>query len=134
MATQQLLVNATDDVARKIRTGHITSTSQNELHDLICERIETLVADDCPGLRVDLRTSTSFQQAADQPISIVGNDVVIGTGGALIANIGGAGARQTLRAFYLRPVITKLLQPSMAATSDGKQLLSASQTWRNEQY
>lgn len=139
MAAQQLLVNATENVARQIRTGQIPTTNQQDLTDRICERIEVLVAKGCPGLRVDLRTYTSFQEVANQQIHLVGGDVALeldekGGGKALEATVGGPKARQTLRAFYFWPVITKMLQPSMAQTGDGKKLLIATQTWQNEAY
>ncbi|MCO5063687.1 MAG: pilus assembly protein [Rhizobiaceae bacterium] len=138
MAVQQMLVNATDDVARQIRTGQITSTNQTALKNLICDRIELLVSDGCPGLRVDLRSYASFQAAADQNVRVTNNNVALldnnGNSLPLAAQIGGPKSKQTLRAYYFWPLLTKMLESSMSTGGTGKRVLSASQTWQNEDY
>ncbi|MGC4024497.1 MAG: pilus assembly protein [Mesorhizobium sp.] len=118
MAVQQLLVNATDNVARQVQTGDLKTTSQADLRQRICARIQTLVASGCPGLRVDLRTYTTFQAAANQTIFVLPGETVAlemnsGAGVALRAQVGGGGAMQTLRAFYFWPLMTDLLSESM---------------------
>lgn len=139
IAVQQLLVNATDDVARQIRTGQVTTVSQSSLKDMICERIQSLVTSGCPGLKVDLRTYTSYQQAASQVVYVLPDNVALemdgNSGKALKAEIGGSSAKQTLRTFYFWPLMTNLMESSMSsANNSGKILLSASQTWQNEAY
>ncbi|MBX3597802.1 MAG: pilus assembly protein [Rhizobiaceae bacterium] len=139
VAAQQLLVNATDDVARQIRTGQITSTNQAQLRTMICERIELLVTSGCPGLRVDLRTYPSFQAVANQNIDVVGNNIVLeyGSGGvpkALKAEVGAGGAKQSMRTFYFWPVMVGLLNESFGTAGNGTTLLSATQTWQNEAF
>ncbi|RFC69565.1 MULTISPECIES: TadE/TadG family type IV pilus assembly protein [Mesorhizobium] len=138
MAVQQLLVNATDSVARQVRTGEIKATTQTQLKQLICNRIQSLVPAGCPGLRVDLRTYATFQAAANQVVTVLPNDVALemnGGGAApLKAQIGGAGAKQTLRTFYFWPLMTNLLSESMGTAGSGRILLGATQTWQNEVY
>jgi len=134
-----LLVNATDDVARQVRTGQKTSLTQTELKNMICTRIQLLVSTGCPGLRVDLRTYASFQAAANQVVYVLPNDVVAlemngSTGKALVSQVGGSGAKQTLRTFYYWPLLTNLMSSTMSTGSTNKALLSASQTWQNEAY
>src|SRR5690606_34961281 len=54
-AGQQLLANATDNVARQLRTGQLKAGSVTEasLKKLICDDIGILVASGCPELVVD---------------------------------------------------------------------------------
>lgn len=138
LTTQQLLANATEDVAREIRTGQITDITPAELQNKICERIELLVSENCPGLRVDLRSYGTFQAAANQQVVLAGGENVAlienGNPTPVRAQVGGSGARQTLRSFYFWPVMTNIMQASMANAGNGKMLISASQTWKNEEY
>lgn len=139
MAAQQLLVNATDDVARDVRTGQVKALSQAQLKSRICERIGWMVASGCPGLQVDLRAYPSFKATADQKIYLIAGNIALeldknGKALARKSEIGGSGAMQSLRAYYFWPLFTSLMQPSMATGGDGKALLSATQTWQNEQY
>jgi len=139
MALQQMLVNATDNVARQIRTGEIKTVTQPQLQTMICQRIQTLVATGCPGLRVDLRTYASYQAAANQQVFILPNNVALemngASGAALRAQIGGSNSRQTLRAFYFLPLMARILDTAMSSTNNnGTIVLSASQTWKNEAY
>lgn len=139
MGAQQMLVNATDNVAREIRTGQVNVITQSQLKTKICDRIQWLVKAGCPGLQVDLRSYTTFQLAAAQQIYVMGNTVALekdgaGKAKALKSEIGGSNAKQTLRAFYFWPLMTNLMQSSMATAGNGNALLSASQTWQNEKY
>ena len=139
MTVQQTLVNATDDVARQIRTGEITSITPGELANKICERLPAMVPNGCPGLQVDLRTYTSFKNAAEQDVNVEGENIVLdydgkGKAKALKAEIGGSGAKQTLRTYYFWPLTTKMIQDSLGKSGNGKLLLSSSQTWQNEAY
>lgn len=139
LTVQQMLTNATDDVARQVRTGQVTSLTTSQLNKAVCDRIEWFVGTGCTGLRVDLRTYASFQAASQQKIykadaSNVALEVQGGKGLALKSEIGGAGAKQTLRTFYYWPIITGIMQSSLAPDGSGKMLLSAAQTWQNELY
>lgn len=139
LTVQQLVVNATDDVAREVRTGQVKALTTAELKTKICDRIDFLVTANCPGLKVDLRTYPSFQAASNQQVFQTSNEGIAlefqaGKALALKSEIGGSGARQTLRSFYFWPITVSLLYPSMAKAGNGKMLISASQTWQNERY
>ncbi|TIV05752.1 MAG: pilus assembly protein, partial [Mesorhizobium sp.] len=56
-AGQEVMANVTDDVARQLRTGQLQRSNVTEasIKQLICSRLEIMVAKDCPGLLVDLR-------------------------------------------------------------------------------
>ncbi|WP_245470055.1 TadE/TadG family type IV pilus assembly protein, partial [Mesorhizobium sp. M2C.T.Ca.TU.002.02.1.1] len=50
-AGQEVMANITDDVARQLRTGQLqkTNVSEASVKQLICSRLEIIVAQDCPG-------------------------------------------------------------------------------------
>ena len=56
-AAQEVMANATDDIARQLRTGQLRAADVTEtsLKKAICDRLEIMVAKGCPDLVVDLR-------------------------------------------------------------------------------
>lgn len=133
-AAQQLMSNVTDDVARKLRTGQIRSTDIDEtkLRKLICDDLEIVVADGCPGLEVDLRTYATFADAAKQRIKLT-KDRDIDTTGFKVEP-GKSLSKNQLRVFYRWPVMTDFLRKSMSNLKDGKTLHFATVTWQNEPF
>jgi Flp pilus assembly protein TadG len=133
-AGQQLMSNITDDVARQIRTGQLRPADINKesLEGLICERLEIIVAKDCPGLEVDLREFASFADAAAVRIKITADkdldtsDFVIDPGPSMSKNM--------LRVFYKWPVITDFMSKLISNLKDGKTLHFATVTWQNEPF
>lgn len=133
-AGQQLLANATDDVARQFRTGQLRPADvpdEATLHDLICERIDILVADGCPDLEVDLREFETFAEAADVRIRMAGGDIDTTE---FDVDPGPSVSKNMLRVFYRWPVMTDFMRKSMSSLNDGKTLLFASTTWQNEPF
>ena len=133
IAGQQILANATDDVARQLRTGQIKAADVNEtkLKKLICDHLDVIVASGCPGLIVDLRKFDTFALAAQVKFKIVGKKldktgIAVAPGGSLSKNM--------LRVFYEWPVMTDLLRLAMSNIDDDKTLLFASATWQNEPF
>ena len=62
-AAQEVLANATDDIARQLRTGQLRAADVTEtsLKKVICDRLEIMVAKGCPDLVVDLREFRDFR-------------------------------------------------------------------------
>ena len=133
-AGQQLLANITDDVAREIRTGQLKPAALNEqkLKDIICDRLEILVTEDCPGLEVDLREYATFADAAAVRIKLTADkdldtsDFDVDPGLSMSKNM--------LRVFYKWPVITDFMAKMVSNLKGGKTLLFASVTWQNEPF
>lgn len=79
-AAQEVMANATDNVARQLRTGQlnaatVTSTS---LTTEICNQLEIIVSQDCPQmLSVDLRQYATFADAAAAGFSIQTKEIVL---------------------------------------------------------
>lgn len=133
---QQMLANATDDVARQFRTGQIRPADlmadTKLVHDRICKKIEILVTSDCPGLEVDLKSYDSFDQAAARRIRYKSDGDLDTDDFGL--DPGRSGTKNQLRVFYRWPVITDFMRKSMSNLPGGKTLLFASVTWQNEPF
>lgn len=133
-AGQQLMSNITDDVARQIRTGQLrpANITKESLEDIICNRLEIIVAEDCPGLEVDLREFPTFAAAAAVRIKLTADrdldtsDFDIKPGPSMSKNM--------LRVFYKWPVITDFMSKLVSNLKDGKTLHFATVTWQNEPF
>lgn len=128
-AAQELLSNATDDVARRFRTGQIKvedNIDEQKLRQMICDRISILVSNSCPGLAVDLQQFDTFEDAARAATSFNEDGSIktkVDPGPALTKNM--------LRVYYHWPIVTNRLAQTLP---DGKMLLFASMTWQNEPF
>jgi Flp pilus assembly protein TadG len=133
-AAQQVVANATDDIARQLRTGQIKAAdvTESSLKDLVCGRIGVIVSNDCPGLEVDLREFATFTQAAAVRIKI-GADGDIDTTDFDV-DPGPSMSKNMLRIFYRWPIMTDMMRKSMSNLKDGKTLLFATATWQNEPF
>ncbi|AZO16845.1 MULTISPECIES: TadE/TadG family type IV pilus assembly protein [unclassified Mesorhizobium] len=138
-AGQEVMANITDDVARQLRTGQLQKSNVTEasIKQLICSRLEIMVAKDCPGLLVDLREYPSFADAATAGFKIVDGDIVLTQGASTTTPAVSPGLAESinmLRVFYKWPVMTDFLAQSMANLKDKKTLHFASVTWQNEPF
>jgi len=130
---QQVISNATDKIARQIRTGQLTvaNTTAAEFRAKICNQISLIVGDECPELVYDLQHYTKFEDVP-KTIPIGGDGDVDSTG--FKYDPGGDATINHLRIFYRWPVMTDVMKPSMANLPNGKRLLFATATWQNEPF
>ncbi len=138
-AGQEVMANVTDDVARQLRTGQLQQNNVTEasIKQLICSRLEIIVAKDCPGLFVDLREYPSFADAATAGFQISGDQILLtqaGSSKTFTVAPGLAESINMLRVFYKWPVMTDLLAKQMQSFDDGTTLHFASVTWQNEPF
>ena len=140
-ASQEVMANATDDVARQLRTGQIKAAQVNEtqLKGLICNQLSIMVAKDCPGLMVDLRHFDTFAQAAALGFTITNKEIELTKNGAkdpqqFVVDPGVSTTRNMLRVFYKWPVMTDFMAKSMANLNGNATLHYASVTWQNEPF
>ncbi|PLP59539.1 pilus assembly protein [Mesorhizobium loti] len=142
-AGQEVLINATDDLARQLRTGRLPpgEVTTARLKDAICPQLKIIVSKDCPGLFIDLRTPTTFVEAATYGYKISDDreKIVLMKGAAqdtkqFVAEAGPETSINMLRVFYKWPVITDFLAKSMANFKDGTTLHYATNTWVNEPF
>lgn len=133
-AGQQMIANATDDIAREMRTGQIKSAAVNEntLKQMVCDRIGLVVATGCPGLEVDLRHFDTFAEAAAIRVKLTA-DRDIDTSDFRV-DLGPSMSRNMLRVFYRWPVMLDFLRRSMSNLKGGYTLQFATVTWQNEPF
>jgi Flp pilus assembly protein TadG len=133
-AGQQVLSNAADDIARKLRTGTIKAADldQAKLKTLVCDQIDVLVTSGCPGLVVDLRQYATFADAAKEKIKLTSDKDIDTTG--FDVKPGPSMSKNMLRVFYKWPVMTDFMRASMSNLKGGKTLHFASVTWQNEPF
>ena len=133
-AGQQLMSNITDDVARQIRTGQLrpAAITEESLKAMICDRLQIIVAEGCPGLEVDLREFASFADAAAVRIKLTA-DKDLDTSEFQV-DPGPSMSKNMLRVFYKWPVITDFMSKLVSNLKDGKTLHFATVTWQNEPF
>jgi Flp pilus assembly protein TadG len=135
-AGQEVLSNATDDVARKFRTGQIRAADIKDntvdLRSLICGQLEVIVAKGCPGLEIDLENYSSFADAARFRIKYTPDGDIDTTGFKIDPGL--STTKNSLRVFYRWPVITDFMRSVMSNLKGGKTLHFATTTWQNEPF
>jgi Flp pilus assembly protein TadG len=136
-AGQEVLANATDNVARQLRTGQIkvADLTADKLRTLICDQVAVMVPAGCPGLQVDLRSRPSFAELAALPMPLKGagrqreidpQNIKFEPGQSMSKNM--------LRVLYPWPVMTDVMRESMSNLKGYKTLLFATATWQNEPF
>ena len=139
-AGQEVMANATDDVARQLRTGQVKAAeaTQTKIKSMICSQLEVMVSNDCSNqLMVDLRKYDSFQKASLARFRIVSGQVQLTNNGkndSFAITPGKSKTINMLRVFYKWPVITDFMSKWMANLNDGRTLHFASVTWQNEPF
>ena len=131
-AAHQVTANAVEDLARDLRTGTLKQADASPafVRDYICERIDILVANGCPDLYIDLKTYAEYNQVP-LTIPLAGGD--LNTSGFDITP-GGARTINQLRVFYKWPYYTDFISAKLAELPEGKTLIFATTTWRNEPF
>jgi Flp pilus assembly protein TadG len=133
-AAQEVMTNATDDVARQLRTGQLLAknVTKASLEKAICDRMEIMVAKGCPDLVVDLREFPTFAAAAAVKVKLTSDKDIDTTG--FDVKPGKALTKNMLRVFYRWPVITDFMSKAMSNLKGGKTLHFATVTWQNEPF
>ena len=132
-ATQQVMSNATDDLARSLRVGELLAAdvSQSSVKKAICDQIGFLVPSGCPDLYVDLKTYATY---AAVPLNIPRKpDGDLNTAG-FTATPGGSSSRNQIRVFYRWSVYLDFMRKYLADLPNGKTLLYSTLTWQNEEF
>jgi Flp pilus assembly protein TadG len=130
---QQVMSNATDDVARSFRVGELRpgTASFDDIRSLVCNEMSILVSDDCPGLEIDLQTYTDFSTIPlDIPRTGDGDLDTSGFG----YNPGASGTVNQIRVFYSWPVYLDFMRKYLAEMPGGNTLLYSTLTWKNEPF
>ncbi len=135
-AASQMLQNSVDRVARELRTQQIlpADITADEIHSRVCNGIRFLVVDDtCPELFVDLKRYDKIADIPDGVTRTASGDVDL-TGFTVQAPAPLDIAQ--LRAFYRWPIMADIMKGRLdnmnRSSKQGKLLLFATMTWRNE--
>ncbi|MFZ1772947.1 MAG: TadE/TadG family type IV pilus assembly protein [Rhizobiaceae bacterium] len=133
-AAQQVLANATDDLARQLRTGQLKAAAVNSdiVFDRICDKLSIIVANDCPELEIDLKEYATFEAAAAVTIPYTSDNDIDTSSFSVTPGL--AQSRNMIRTFYRWPVITDFMRASMSNMKGNKTLLFATNTWQNEPF
>ena len=129
-----MLQNATDDVARQIRTGALSGTlTQKQLTDKICPEVSGLISSsDCSkNLNVDLRSYTSFG-ASSYP-SVTDASGLVDPAKLKIDPAADCSV-VLLRSFYPWKILTPLMSTLLQNTTTGFFLFSSSSAFRTEPF
>lgn len=131
-AAQEVMANATDDIARQFRTGQLKASEVDEkmVGDLLCERMGVIFPAGCTGLSFDLRHFDTFEQAEE----VFGRVDEYGFPTEYVFDPGPALSKNVLRVYYRWPVITDIMRKSMSNLPNNRTLLFATQTWQNEPF
>lgn len=134
-AAQEVMANATDDIARQLRTGQLRAADVTEtsLKQLICARMDVVTSSDCPAnLIVDLREFPTFAAAAAVKVKLTSDGDIDTTGFAV--KPGKSLTKNMLRVFYKWTVITDFMRKAMSNLKGNKTLHFATTTWQNEPF
>lgn len=147
MTGEQLFVNATDTMARKLRTGQIANTiTKEDFRKLFCKEVSILVtcSDDdgklASKLYIDLRQFNSFADIPKTLPLVKMGDYYDLNSSVFGFKPGGPGSINMLRVYYRWPVITDLIRPYLTKIrpADGSMpshfLIVATDAYRNENY
>ncbi|MFQ6158350.1 TadE/TadG family type IV pilus assembly protein [Sinorhizobium meliloti] len=149
-AGEQLLANATDTLARKIRTGEITTdagkpgfTTETQFRQAFCEEIAIMMtcsateATQASKLYLDVRKLPADLSVFPEAVPRIGSD--LDTSGFTVAP-GGPNDYTMVRAYYRWTVITDLVRPlvtKLRPAGDSMPrdyLMVSTATFRNENY
>jgi Flp pilus assembly protein TadG len=129
-----MLQNATDDIARQIRTGTLTGAlTQAQLVKDICAEVTGLMSNDActQNLKIDFRSYASFGASA-YPSVTDANGMI---DPALLKVDPAADCSVVLlRSFYPWKILTPLMAPLLQNTTTGFHMLSSSSAFRTEPY
>ena len=140
-AGQQVMANATDDIARQIRTGQLKpgpELTETALKEKICERLAVIVSPTTclAELEVDLQSYTTFEAASAVRVKLTAGDRYtrdLDTTGFKVEP-GLSQSKNMLRVFYRWPVITDFMSKLVSNIQGGKTLHIATATWQNEPF
>lgn len=143
---EQLLANATDTMARKIRTGEITSAmSEEDFRKAFCAEISIMMtcsateAKKAAKLFIDVRSFSDFSKIPEAIPRVGGSNSDLDTSGFKFAP-GGPTTVNMVRAYYRWEVVTDLVRPYItnlrpAGSSMPKDYLMVSTAaFRNESF
>lgn len=128
------LENATEEAARRIRTGELQTSGGNAatMKSAICAEMAWLAGSCTSKLNLDVRTFTSFANQTTPPDPVAGGAV---TPANFCWDPGGAGSIVLVRAYYTWALVLPVLNAGLKTVGAGNnRLISSATSFRNEPY
>jgi Flp pilus assembly protein TadG len=129
-----MLQNATDDTARRIRTGQLSGAlTATQLVSDICSEVDGLISsNDCnANLKVDLRSYTTFGSSSYP--TVTNPDGSLNTGAMKVQATADCSV-VLMRSYYSWSIMTPLLSSLLQSMPGGKYLLASAASFRTEPY
>jgi Flp pilus assembly protein TadG len=128
----EYLQTAVSDAGRLIFTGQAQTEgfTQQQFKDVVCDRAKILIS--CGDIAVDVRTSTSFDEADSSRFAPIKAGNFNDTG--LKYQPGSRGSIVVVSAYTQHTMFVPMIANIYSNLSNGKILLSASAAFRNEPY
>lgn len=137
-AAQELMANAVDDVARRIRTGDLKEPNEGQVKAAICAQLQMIASQSCSQiLQIDLRDIGDVTDSSKYSFKVDGSEIKLykdSTQQTPVTDAGGKSSYNMLRAFYPWPVVTDLLRSKLSNFGGSSTLLYTAAVWRNEAY
>jgi Flp pilus assembly protein TadG len=125
------LENATEDAARRIRTGQVQAGNVDAaaFKTVVCQHV-TVLKDCTSKLQLDVRTFANYGQIASAPKALDQKGNL--NSNSFVWQPGGPRAIVLVRTYYEWPLLTILTSASLGNMANGDRLLSAAAAFRNE--
>ncbi len=128
------LENATDEAARRIRTGELQTGGGDAatMKAAICSDMAWLAGTCTSKLNLDVRTFTSFAGQTAPPDPVAGGAV---TPAKFCWDPGGAGSIVLVRAYYTYALVLPVMNAGLKTAGSGNnRLITSATSFRNEPY
>lgn len=131
--TDSTIENAVQETGRLVRTGQAQTAamSAQTFKDEVCERMSLLATDCDARTTVDVRVINQFQNV-DPPDPMEDGETFDDSD--LIFETGEPGSLILVRVWYEKPLITPFMSEGLSRLDNGKMVMTATTTFRNEPY
>lgn len=131
--TDSVMENAILETGRLVRTGQAQTASMTaeEFKENLCDRM-SIFSNDCDTrATIDVRVLDQFRDA-DPPDPMEGGEEFDDS--ELVFDAGAPGSLILIRVWYEQPLLTPFLSQALSRLDDGKMVMTATTTFRNEPY
>jgi len=131
--TDSVIENAILETGRLVRTGQAQTANMTEAEfkEDMCERMSIFAADCDTRATIDVRVLDQFRDA--NPPDPLGDGESFDDSD-LVFDAGAPGSLILIRVWYEQPLLTPFLSQALSRLDDGKAVLTATTTFRNEPY
>jgi Flp pilus assembly protein TadG len=131
--TDSIVENAILETGRLVRTGQAQNANMTaeEFKENLCERMSIFAADCDERATIDVRVLDQFRDANPPDPMADGESF---DDSQLLFDAGAPGSLILIRVWYEQPLLTPFLSQGLSRLDDGKIVMTATTTFRNEPY